>query len=47
MTLTADEIFLIGIALDDWLAQNDPGDDPDSKARYEETAELRDRLATN
>jgi len=44
ITFTPDEAFVIGIALDDWLAQNPPGDDDDARARYEQTAQLRDRL---
>lgn len=45
--LTPDDIFVIGLALDDWLEQNPPDDDPDSRARYEHTAALRERLGQN
>jgi hypothetical protein len=46
ITLSADDAFVIGIALDDWLEQNEPdADDSDACARYEHTVLIREALA--
>ena len=42
--LTDDDAFVIALALDDWLEQNRPTNDPKSQARYDHTRWVRDRL---
>lgn len=46
-TLTPDETFILGLALDEWLTQNQPDttDDDVAQERYDATAALRDRLS--
>lgn len=42
--VTPDEAFVLGLALDDWLTQNTPGDDDSSQDRWDRTSELARRM---